>query len=231
MRPSVYVCHSGILRVPFPFAPGGRQPLAGSQLWRVSSNSSGGSNPERRKQLGRLRLVLPSSLHCSAEGTAWALEPSRARAPGARLPEPGPSGGGASRGSERPRLSVLGRLQGPEFPAQHWPGFIPARLGSGAGREDRSRPCASSLQREPAPSLRTRAGRARGGGRAAQGGGGGAANPSGGWYPPRPHPAALLPPLPRSFPRPGRVAAQAGQGSTPEARAGVPQAVDALARF
>ncbi|XP_049740810.1 uncharacterized protein LOC126076297 [Elephas maximus indicus] len=73
------VCHSCILRVPFPIAPSWRQPLAGSQLCGVSSSrgvsGGGGSNPELRKPLRRLRLALPGSFQSTAEGNERPQDP------------------------------------------------------------------------------------------------------------------------------------------------------------
>ena len=124
----------GLIGRPFPFAPGGRQPLAGSQLCRVSSRRFGGSssNPGRRKRLDRLRLVLPGFLHCSAKGTSWAIRSSRG-APGSWSRVRGAKAREADR--TRPHLSAHGRQQGPGSPAPP-AGFYPRalRVGCGAGR-------------------------------------------------------------------------------------------------
>lgn len=172
MSLSVSVRHSGIFRVPFPPAPGGRQPLAGSQLWGVSSSGGGGRHPGRSKRLGRRRLVLPGSLHCSATGTASAPRPSRVGAWGAPLREPGPGGGGAGGGSTPAPPPRAPEPAGPWVPARRRQGFIPARrVACGAGR--RSRPCApspSSLQLEQLGGCgRERAGRVAGGTRRGEG--------------------------------------------------------------
>lgn len=130
-------------------------------------------------------------------------------------PAPGAGSEGRRRGKRigpGPTSPLTGGSRAPD-PRRHRPGFIPARSGSGAGRGDQSRPCASSFQRKPAPGLRAGAGWARGRGRAARGGGDGAANQSGG----RRTPHAPTP-RPRRHPLP----APLGPGERPRGGAGDP---------
>lgn len=145
-------------------------------------------------------------------------------------PAPGPGSEGRGRGKRigaGPASPLSGGDRAPA-PRRHRPGFIPARSGSGAGRGDQSRPCASSFQREPVPGLRAGAGWARGGGRAAREGATvqpiGAAAGAPCTHPPRGPAAALF--LPLWVRESGRAA---GRGTHTGGRARVPRGEDALA--
>lgn len=134
-------------------------------------------------------------------------------------PAPGPGSEGRGRGKRigaGPTSPLTGGNRAPA-PRRHRPGFIPARSGSGAGRGDQSRPCASSFQREPVPGLRAGAGWGRAAGGARRGRGRRCSQserrPA---HPARTHRAAPLPPS--SCPSgSGRAAARRGGGPTPEA--------------
>lgn len=198
VRPSVSLCHSGILGLPFPFAPGGRQPLAGSQLWGVSSCRFGGgsSNPGRRKRLDRLRLVLPGSLHCSAEGTAWAIWSSRTHAQGARLLEPGPRGGGAGSGSDPAPPLRSREAAGPRLPGATGRVLSPRARGRVRGGETSPAPARPPSSVNLLPGYgREPAGRAAGGARRGEGATVQPIRAAAGAPPPRGPAAALFLPL------------------------------------
>lgn len=178
---------------------------AGGSL-SLARNFASFKQPRRRQQPRGQKTSPPALVGfpwlCSSLSCRDCLGALAVLCPRAGSPAPGAGSEGRGRGqpkgpgpaSPRPGGTRAGVL------SRRGLGFTPARPGSAGGRGDGSRPCASSLLREPARWLSTGAGWARGFGHAAREGGGGAANRSGGRRPPHGLAAAVRLPLFPLFP-------------------------------